>query len=240
MTTTERLLTRCKVCRTPIRGALALFYRLKGVTVYRKNPHLCSRCERMDFPPSLRAVSVLVADIRGYTPLAARLAPSVLTGFLNQYYAVVSEVLFRRDAVIEFVGDGIMALFNAPIPREDHERMALLSALEIQDAVHDLQIPELRVGVGVNAGEGTVGIVVKGGDARDFTVVGDIVNVAARLQSLAHAGEIVACERIIDRARDLIPESYTSERVSLELKGKEGPCPAYIVRPRAAVTPLIA
>jgi len=193
----------------------------------------------MDFPPSLRAVSVLFADIRGYTPLAARLAPSVLTGLLNRYYAVVSDVLFRHDAVIEFVGDGVMALFNAPIPREDHERMALASAFEVQRAVHDLAIPELRVGVGLNAGEGTIGIMVKG-DARDFTVVGDIVNVAARLQACAQAGEIVCCERILDKARDLIPEGYAVERASLELKGKEGPCPAYIVRPRAAVTPLIA
>jgi adenylate cyclase len=228
----DRLLNRCKVCRTPIRGVLGLFSRLKGITVYRKNPQLCTRCERMDFPPGLRAVSVLFVDIRGYTPLAERLGPSALTKLLNRYYAATCEVIFRHDAVIEFAGDAVMAIFNAPIPRQDHERAALAAALEIQKAVRELHLPELQVGVGVNAGEGTVGLMVKG-DVKDFTVVGDVVNVAARLQAKAQAGEIIACDTVVEKGRDLIPGSYGVEKASLELKGKEGLCPAYILTPRA-------
>ena len=228
----DRLLKRCKVCRTPIRGFLGFFSRLKGVTVYRKNPQLCTQCERMDFPPSLRAVSVLFVDIRGYTPLAERLQPAALTKLLNRYYAATSEVLFEHDAVIEFAGDAVMAVFNAPISREDHQRAALVSALEIQRAVRELRIHELAVGVGVNAGQGTVGIMVKG-DMRDFTVVGDVVNVAARLQAQARPGEIIACETVVEKGRDLIPQSYTIEKAALSLKGKEAPCQAYILRPWA-------
>ena len=228
-----RLLARCKVCRTPIRGALALYSRLRGVSVYRKNPQLCTRCEQMDFPPSLRAVSVLFVDIRGYTALAGRLPPATLTDLLNRYYGATSQILFQHDAVIEFAGDAVMAVFNAPIPREDHERMALVAAVEIQRAVEGLRIPGLKVGVGVNAGEGTVGLMTKG-EVKDFTVVGDVVNVAARLQAKAEAGEIIACERVIEKARDLIPGSYAVERASFELKGKDEPYPAFVLRPRGS------
>lgn len=188
----------------------------------------------MDFPPSLRAVSVLFVDIRDYTPLATRLAPKGLTTLLNDYYATTSRVLFRNDAVIEFAGDAVMAIFNAPIPRADHERAAMSAALEIQAAVQALHIPELAVGVGVNSGEATVGLMVKGGDVRDFTAVGDVVNVAARLQAKARAGEIVSCEAAVEKSRDLIPESYAVEAATLELKGKEEPWRAYVLRPRPA------
>lgn len=228
----DRLLKRCKVCRTPIRGLLGFFSRLKGVGVYRKNPQLCTRCERMDFPPRLRAVSVLFVDIRGYTSLAERLAPSALTKLLNRYYAATSEVLFQHDAVIEFAGDAVMAVFNAPIPREDHERAALVSTVEIQRAVQELRLPELKVGVGVNAGECMVGLMVKG-EVKDFTAVGDVVNVAARLQAKAQAGEIIACDTVVEKGRDLIPASYSIDKASMELKGKEALCQAYILRPKA-------
>lgn len=186
----------------------------------------------MDFPPSLRAVSVLFVDIRDYTPLATRLAPKGLTKFLNDYYAATSQVLFRNDAVVEFAGDAVMALFNAPIPRADHERAAINAALEIQGAVQALHIPELAVGVGVNSGEATVGLMVKGGDVRDFTAAGDVVNVAARLQAKARAGEIVSCEAAVEKSRDLIPARYAVEPTTLDLKGKDTPFPAYVLTPR--------
>lgn len=186
----------------------------------------------MDFPPSLRAVSVLFVDIRDYTPLATQLAPVGLTRLLNRYYEATSRVLFAHDAVIEFAGDAVMGLFNAPIPREDHERAALGAALGVQRAVQGLGIPELRVGVGVNAGEGTVGLMVKG-EVRDFTVVGDLVNVAARLQSKARAGEIVVGERVYERGRDLVPAGYSAELTAFELKGKAEPWPAWVLRPAA-------
>jgi len=185
----------------------------------------------MDFPPGLRAVSVLFADIRGYTPLAARLAPSALTRLLNRYYAATSEVLFAHDAVIEFAGDGAMALFNAPIARADHERAALEAAVDIQCAIKELRIPELNVGVGVNSGDGIIGLMEKGDGVKDFTAVGDVVNVAARLQAKAQAGEIVVCERTFEEGRDVIPGQYVVEKASLDLKGKEDPYPAYILRP---------
>jgi adenylate cyclase len=184
----------------------------------------------MEFPPSLRAVSVLFVDIRDYTPLATRLAPRGLTTLLDRYYGATSQALFNHDAVIEFAGDAVMGLFNAPIPREDHERVALAAALEIQRTVRGLGIPDLTVGIGVNSGEGIVGLMTKG-DVRDFTAVGDVVNVAARLQAKARAGEIVASEQVAERARDLVPEEYVVEKVVFELKGKEEPCPAWVLRP---------
>lgn len=185
----------------------------------------------MDFPPSLRAVSVLFVDIRDYTPLATRLAPVGLMRLLNRYYHAVSAVLFAHDGVVEFAGDAVMAVFNAPIPRDDHERAALAAALEIQEAIRDLAIPELAVGVGINSGEGTVGLMVKGEGVKDFTAVGDVVNVAARLQAKARPGEIVACEHVLERGRDLVPGSYALEKALFELKGKDAPCAAWILRP---------
>ncbi len=188
----------------------------------------------MDFPPSLRAVSVLFVDIRDYTPLATQLAPKGLTKLLNEYYAATSEVLFRNDAVVEFAGDAVMGLFNAPISRADHERAALNAGLEIQAAVQALHIPDLAVGVGVNSGEATVGLMVKGEGVRDFTAAGDVVNVAARLQAHARPGQIVASEAAVEKSRDLIPDSYAVEAATLELKGKPSPCSAYVLTPRRA------
>lgn len=73
----------------------------------------------------------------------------------------------------------------------------------------------------------------EGEGVKDFIAVGDIVNVAARLPAKAQAGEIVACERTLEKGRDLIPGHYVVEKVSLDLKGKEDPYPAYILRPGA-------
>jgi adenylate cyclase len=133
---------------------------------------------------------VLFADIRDFTGLAERLAPERLVRLLNRYFTAMTEVVQAEDGMVDkFLGDGLLAVFGAPLPQPDHAARACRAALAMQAAVEALNrewaaegLPEIRVGVGVNTGRMVIGNM--GSEQRfDYTVVGDEVNVAARLEA---------------------------------------------------------
>src|SRR5919201_170616 len=154
--------------------------------------------------------TILFSDIRGYSTLAERLSPG---------------------EVAEVVGDAVMAVFGAPDPVEDHAVRAITCALAMQARQASLKReadedgrPHVTMGIGINTGRVVAGTV--GGSGRlEYTVVGDAVNVAARLQSEAAAGEIVASESTIAAASDVDVEPMGPRHV----KGREGPVEVYRV-----------
>ena len=145
-----------------------------------------------------REVTVLFCDIRGFTATAESLPPEEVVELLNAFYDLMIETTFKHDGTLDkFLGDGVMAVFGAPLYRPDHALMAARTALAMQAGMRELSARRiavgkspLNVGIGLNAGEVIAGTV--GTDVRmEYTVVGDCVNLAARLQSYARPGQIL-------------------------------------------------
>jgi adenylate cyclase len=145
-----------------------------------------------------RDVTVLFCDIRGFTPVAETLAPEEVVELLNHFYDLMVEATFKHDGTLDkFLGDGVMAVFGAPLYHPDHAFMAARTALAMQAGIRELSArrvsagkPPLAIGIGLNAGEVMAGTV--GTSARmEYTVVGDSVNLAARLESRAAPGQIL-------------------------------------------------
>jgi adenylate cyclase len=154
-------------------------------------------------------VSVLFADIRGFTGISERLTPEKVVEILNDYFTRVTDVIFGNDGTLDkYLGDGVMAVFGAPILREiDDARNAVRAAIEIQRLVVQLNRdaaardwPELKIGIGINTGAVVAGNI--GSPSRlDYTVIGDTVNAAARLMALARAGEVLISESTAEKLR---------------------------------------
>src|SRR5215831_9437166 len=151
-------------------------------------------------------VTVLMSDVRGYSGIAERVDPSTLAAMLNTHRAEMNNaILAVGGTVMQYVGDAVMAVAGAPFPQDDHADRALamaLAMLERQDAVNEKWraegLPEFGLGVGLSTGE--VAAALLGSEERaEFTLVGDTVNMAQRLQDLARpAGTIVLSEATVD------------------------------------------
>jgi adenylate cyclase len=210
---------RCKVCANPFGGFGGRVFALAGYTPSRKNPNLCARCCD-SLPPGGAEVDVaiLFADVRGSTDLGERTAPRPYAELLNRFYATATDVLLRHDAVIDkLIGDEAMALFIPGVAGPEYRRRAVEAAVDVVREVS----PWLRVGAAVNAGTAFVGNV--GSAVVDFTALGDPVNVAARLQEHAAAGEVVVAD-------DLAAGHPQAERRELALRGHAAPVAARVIR----------
>jgi adenylate cyclase len=167
----------------------------------------------------------MFVDVRGFTALSERLSPAEVAERLNRFYALATDAVFRRDGTLDkLVGDQVMAFFGAPIHEPDHARRAVETALEI---VRDVMAEEtgLQVGAGVATGEAFVGN-VGGAGVVDYTVLGDTVNTAARLQGAAAAGEILVTEESYAAVKEQFPNAPMRD---LELKGKSGTVRARVI-----------
>jgi len=138
-------------------------------------------------------VTVLFADLGGYTPFAERATPTEVVEMLNAVFgAAVPVVLAEGGAVVQFMGDAMMAIFNAPSPQPDHALRAARSALRLQRVVGELPLagtrPRFRVGL--NSGPAIVGN-IGAAEIRNFLAIGDTTNLAARLQTYAPEGSVV-------------------------------------------------
>ncbi|MFC9994633.1 adenylate/guanylate cyclase domain-containing protein [Nocardia sp. NPDC127526] len=195
-------------------------------------------------------VSVLMADLRGYTPFAEQAGPAAVMRMLNTYYgAIVPEILAEGGTVVQFVGDAVMAIFNAPVRQHDHALRAARAGLALQRAtaaVRERQKGEpapglpveggggRRVGgaeemswpmfrVGVNTGPAIVGN-VGAREMRNFTAIGDTTNLAARLEALADPGSVVVGP--VTRER-LGARAEVKDLGDFDIKGKSQPVAVY-------------
>jgi adenylate cyclase len=165
-------------------------------------------------------VSVLFLDIRDFTRFAERSEPHEVVSFLNAFWDLVIPVLLHHGGhANKFIGDGVLAVFGAPARLSDHAGCAVEAALEIADCIADHYDGQIGVGVGVNSGRvvaGTVG----GGGRVEFTVIGDTVNTAARVEAATReTGDDVL---ITEYTRKLLPDGRFEfeERPPVPLKGK--------------------
>jgi adenylate cyclase len=176
-----------------------------------------------------REVSVLFADIRGFTGISERHPPEEVVSILNTYLACATEVILGTGGTLDkFLGDGVMAFFNAPLPQEDHVLAAVRAALQMQTRLRELQGPgggRIAFGVGINTGEGVVGNIGTP-ELMNYTIIGDVVNVAARLQGEARAGEVLLSASAYER----VAESIEAEELgSMHVKGRAQPVQIYKV-----------
>lgn len=176
-------------------------------------------------------ITVLFADIRGFTSFSEKLNPEQLVSILNQYLAAAAEAVLAQEGTIDkFLGDAVMAWFNAPIHQQDHALRAVSAALSIRSAVENLQRnlpPEfcLSFGVGIHFGEAVLGLV--GTEKRlEYTAIGDCVNTAKRIQENSSAGQIL----ISGDAFVLVADSILAQPVSpVHAKGKSQPIEVFEV-----------
>jgi adenylate cyclase len=189
---------RCKVCNNPFGGLGGRALAVAGFRPSRKNPNLCSRCcDALPVGGAEVDIAVLFADVRGSTEIGERAAAGDFAALLNRFYVAATQVLVRHDAVIDkLIGDEVMAFFVRGIAGQDYRGRALSAGVDLLRAVGygDREGPWLNLGVAINAGPAYVGNV--GGAVVDFTALGDTVNVAARLQQHAAAGELVVADAI--------------------------------------------
>ena len=180
-------------------------------------------------------VSVLFLDIRGFTALAERSSARELVAKLNEFYGHVVPVLERHAGhANKFVGDGLLGVFGAPQRLTDHADRAVLAALDIAQTVQEQYGSSLRIGVGVNSGPVLAGTLGGGGHV-EFTVIGDAVNTAARVEEVTRiTGDPVLITAATRRLLTL-PFQGFEERPEVALKGKTERVRLYAPRTGGAV-----
>lgn len=221
---------RCKVCSVPLGGAMSGVLRVAGFGPSQMNPRFCNSCEvaAVRHPGGCEVeLTLLFADVRGSTGLAERMAPSAFRALMNRFYAAANAVLISSDAMIDkMVGDEVVALYLPLLP--EGPRRAIDAAVDLLVATGhaDAGGPWVPAGVGVHTGTAFVGTVGSGETVTDFTAMGDAVNVAARLASVAGAGEVLVTDAAARAAGSDFPEC---ERRELSLRGRVEPLPVTVV-----------
>jgi len=156
-----------------------------------------------------KRITAFFGDIRGFTPISEQLPPEEVVAFLNFYLTEMTTIIFANEGTIDkFMGDCIMAVFGAPVEHSDDVYRAVKSGVEIQKRIEEMnkqRITEgkqdIHVGIGINYGEAVVGNI--GSTQRlEYTVIGDSVNTAARLQTVAKGGEIVVSDSVYREVKD--------------------------------------
>ena len=221
---------RCQACAAPFSGVGAPAMRLIGKRRSDHNPRLCNGC--FEYMRKHRGgaeieCTLLFADVRGSTSIAERITPTAFQEQLSRFYQVATRVVFGNDGSVDkFVGDEVVAMFFPLASGPDHSGKGVRAAQQLLAATGHRRAegPWLPVGAGVHTGRAWVGAI--GDDAYiELTAVGDAVNVAARLASLAGAGEVLVTATTAASAGLEEP----SEHRLLELRGKSEPVEVVVV-----------
>jgi len=176
-------------------------------------------------------ITVLFADLEGFTTVSEYTAPSLLLDVLNAYHALLVRCIKANGGTVDkFLGDGVMALYNTPLEQPDHALRAVKTALDILEALPDFHAelsPAFRLGVnfGINTGRAVVGT-IGAPEIMDFTAIGDTVNLASRLQGLSENSQIT----ISEDTYQIIADDVIAERVGPRtVRGREVPVITYHV-----------
>jgi adenylate cyclase len=207
---------RCKLCKAPFGRPGALILKRYGYAPWPKHPRICGRCfkglsEHAEMCPGAAdgedvhgaevELSMLFADVRGSSKLAREMSTIDFTRLMNRFYRRSSDVLIEHDAIIEkFVGDEIVGLFVPFLAGSEHAERAVEAARALfrSCGYGSPDGPWVPIGAGVHTGTAFVGM-VGSHDARDFTALGDPMNITAHLASQAAAGEILLTEPLAAR-----------------------------------------
>jgi adenylate cyclase len=186
-----------------------------------KNP------EKLNLGGEKRDITIFFSDIRGFTPISEKLDPEELTHLLNEYLTEMSEIIIENEGLVDkYMGDAIMAFWGAPLDQPNHAELACKSGLEMMEKLKELQkkwkkegIPTFDIGIGLNSGEAIVGNM--GSSKRfDYTVMGDNVNIASRLEGLnkTYGTNIIISENTYKIVKD---KFKTKKLGTVKVKGKE-------------------
>lgn len=219
---------------TPLRLALATREKMFVKRAFGRYlaPALVSRLA--DEPGALelggetRHLTVLFSDIRGFTTLSEGMDPQRLTGLLNRFLTPLTDVLLAREATIDkYIGDAIMAFWNAPLDIAGHEEKACRAALDMANAVEALNRAgdeKIRIGIGLNTGDACVGNL--GSDQRfSYSALGDSVNLASRIESLTKFYGLTIA--VTETTRDGAPDLAYLEADHVRVKGRSEPVRVY-------------
>jgi adenylate cyclase len=176
--------------------------------------------------PEVKEVSILFADIVGFTSMSEKMSPAAVALVLNDYLSRMTDVIFKWEGTLDkYIGDAIMAVFGAPLDMPDHANRAISAALEMRERLEEFNSerkegPTLRIRIGINTGKavaGEIGSINK----KEYTVLGDTVNIASRLESsVAKPGMIVIGENTQEAVQGQF-EVRDLGRVTLKGKEKE-------------------
>lgn len=189
--------------------------------------------QRLQIGGCNQVVTTLFSDIRGFTSMAESMAPETVVGILNEYFAQMTPIVFQYSGLLDkLIGDGLMALFGVPYQRENAVADAVSAALAMQQRtvvlnreLKERRLPQIAIGIGIHTGNVTVGYI--GSEQRtDYTAIGDSVNLAARLEKHAQAGQI-----LISRAtRDALGDRFSVRAFGeITFKGKRAPIEVFEV-----------
>lgn len=178
-------------------------------------------------------ITVLFADVVGFTTMSARSHPEQVVEMLNRLFSVLTEIVFQHGGTLDkYIGDAIMALFGAPYVGEHDAENAVMCALEMRSALVDINeefaeigFPRVNLSIGLNTGPATVGYI--GSERRtDYTAIGDTVNLAARLQSAAQPGQVYISSTTL---KTMGEDFEVDPAIELKLKGYDHSTLAYPV-----------
>ncbi|MBK8025426.1 MAG: adenylate/guanylate cyclase domain-containing protein [Chloroflexi bacterium] len=174
-----------------------------------------------------REITVLFADMRGYTSMAESTTPQALLEVLNAYLSLAANVILSYSGTIDkYMGDGLMAIFNAPDTQDNHVVKAVNAALMLQIAIQQMNTDrdeQIAFGIGISTGEAIVGYVGTE-SAVNYTAIGDVVNVARRLTEAARPGQILIDEAISGR----LPATMAAKSLGeLKIRGRSTPAKVY-------------
>jgi len=210
-----------------VRGAFQYYLSPAVVEQVLENP------ERLQLGGEKKELTVLFSDIRGFTSISERMSPEGLVKFMNEYLTRMTDIVFKHEGLLDkYIGDAIMAIWGAPLDQPDHPRRACATALEMIEALSQLQkkwasegMPELNIGVGISTGPMVVGNM--GSERRfSYTVMGDSVNLGSRLEGLnkVYGTRIIVSETTWQWVKE---EILGRELDAVRVKGKATPVRIY-------------
>ena len=182
----------------------------------------------------LRDVTILFADIRGFTSMTRRFEATQVVAMLNRYFEMIVNIVFSHGGTVDkYIGDEIMVLFGAPVKMDHPADRAVACALEMQSALESFNLDreqhgddEIEIGIGINSGEVVVGA-IGSSQTMQYTCIGDAVNVASRLTDMAKPGEVVISEHTL---ADLTSKTEYEALPPVPLKGIDGDIKSYLIR----------
>lgn len=206
-----------------IRGAFQYYLTASVVNEILKDP------SKLKLGGDKKHLSVMFSDIRGFTTIAEKLSPEELVKLLNEYLTAMTDIVFKYDGLLDkYIGDAIMAVFGAPLDQPDHAFRACRTALEMMSELRRLREkwaaegrPDVNIGVGINSGDMVVGNM--GSEMRfDYTVMGDSVNLASRLEGInkEYGTNIILSEFTYA----IVKDDFTCRQIdAVRVKGKKLP-----------------
>jgi len=181
-----------------------------------------------------KEITVLFSDIRGFTSFSEKHQPEEVVSLLNEYLGAMTDIVFEHEGTLDkFVGDAIMVLWGAPIGQADHAERACRCALAMIDRLKKLQAKwaaegkyVIDIGIGINTGDMVVGNMGAAGKKMDYTVIGDNVNLGARLEGLTrqYNNHIIISEYTYEKVKDVV---VANELGAVTVKGKQFPVVVY-------------